>query len=35
MATWQSKFIKFMFQNRHLMKGRLTRDTWDFNTSIS
>lgn len=35
MASWQSKFIKFMFQNRHLMKGRLTRDTWDFNTSIS
>jgi monoterpene epsilon-lactone hydrolase len=34
MASWQSQFIKFTIRNRHLMKGRLKRDTWDENTSI-
>jgi epsilon-lactone hydrolase len=34
MPSWQSQVINFAIRNRHLMQGRITRQTWDFNTSI-
>jgi monoterpene epsilon-lactone hydrolase len=34
MASWQSKFIAFALRNRHLMRGKLKRETWDESTSI-
>lgn len=34
MASWQSKFIKFTFRNRHLLQGQLKRTAWDEHTSI-
>lgn len=35
MPSVQSKLLNFIIRNRHLMKFRLKRETWDWNTSIS
>jgi acetyl esterase/lipase len=32
--SWQSQIIKLIMRNRHLLQGRLRRETWDENTSI-
>jgi epsilon-lactone hydrolase len=34
MPSLQSRLVIFVIRNRHLLRFRLKRDTWDFNTSI-
>ena len=34
MPSLKARFIVFLMQNRHLLQGRLEKETWDFNTSI-
>lgn len=34
MASMKSRLIYFVMRNRHLLKFKLHRDAWDFNTSI-
>lgn len=35
MASLKSKIFNFMMRNRHLFRGRLTREPFDFDTSIA
>ena len=34
MPSLQSRLIYFLLQNRHLLKFRLKRESWDWNTPI-
>lgn len=34
MPSWQSQLLNFALRNRHLAQGKLTREVWDWNTSI-
>jgi acetyl esterase/lipase len=35
MTSFKSKMFNFMLRNRHLMQGKLKKEVFDFNTSIS
>lgn len=35
MTSFKSKMFNFVLRNRHLLQGKLRKETFDYNTSIA